>query len=211
MELNLCLCFFLGFILSSMYGQESSIKLYSKFDLFDTKRYPTWKTIESEPLFFNNLSLAYRRITKREWVHELEGSYSNTGLSLNDFQTKGRGYELRYSLGRYLWKSNDQKVRFLLSGASKLFLHKAQIFSNPDQLRSEITDVGLNLSVFTHLEIDLSKRFYLDINTSFLGMTITSQSWREVSSQSGLESYRGKYRFNALDQGLFRLGVGFRF
>lgn len=203
--------FYLGFIPSSTYGQESGIKLYSKFDLFDTNRYPLWKTIDSEPLIFNNLSLAYRRITKKDWVHELEGSYSNSGLNLNDFQTKGRGYELRYSLGRYLWKSKDQKVRLLLSGASKLFLHKVQFNSGAEQLRSEITDVGINLSVFTHLEIDLSEKFYLDINTSFLGMTLTNQSWKQGPLQGGLESYKGKYRFNALDQGIFRLGVGFRF
>ena len=183
-------------------AQESSLKLYSNFHLFKSNPTPSGLGDYYNDLTSNQFSLAFRNISQRNWVHEIEGSYLSTDLGF----AESKGYNLRYSLGRYLWKSKNQKVRFLLSGASRIFYNRLRVVSESENL-----NIGLNLSFFTHLEIDLSNRFYLDINGSFLGMTISDKSWKQGPLQGPPNTFDGKSSFNGLNDRLLRVGVGFRF
>ena len=201
------ICFFSLFIFSGTSAQETSVKLYSNFYLFNSRPLPVTLSNPYDEFSFNNLSIAFREITKREWVHEIEGSYASTDVGY----AESKAYNIRYALGKYLWRSKNQKARFLLSGASRLFYQRSQIVSTGDNLNNIINDVGLNLSLFTHLEFDLSKKFYLDINASILGMTLSRQSWKQGPLQGELQSFGGEYNFNALNERLLRIGVGFRF
>lgn len=188
-------------------AQESSVKLYTNFHLFKSNPMPTGLGDYYDELTSNQLSLAFRKISQRDWVHELEGAYLSTDLGF----AKSKGYNIRYSLGRYLWKSKNERIRLLLSGASRVFYNRLSLVSERENLNTIRRDIGLNLSLFTHLEIDLSKKFYLDINGSFLGVTISDNSWKQGPLQGPLNTYNGSSILTGMNDRLLRVGVGFRF
>lgn len=210
-RIQIILCsFFCVFILSTSRAQESSLKLYYSFPSSQYGPHPFFR-FQNPPSSLYKLSLAYQKRVNNGWKYEIEGGLSPISIEDN---FKEFGFFGRFSLGKYLWMSKNGKIRFSIDLASRGHYYHTNYFRDgtANEGPSHRTLYGVDLRLFNHLEVDISKKLYLDLNASFLGASLSRSIYDSGNISSLPASRLENTEFKAIDgNNLIRIGLGYRF
>ena len=199
-------------VCTSLWAQENSVKLYSNFLYLNSEYIPTRYAYEAKLFNYNSISVAFRRITKRGLIHELEAKAFFKKQNDASGEVQWKDIQVRYQLGAYS-ATLFNKIKIQPAGALTIF-HSTEEIDVADFNEYKITNDrnGFNLSFFIHAEYPISEQLYLDINTSFLGFAFYLD-YRETENPNIAELQRrlGGFHIEWYPTRLLRIGIGYTF
>lgn len=190
-------------------AQQHSLKLYSNF-LYFSDQIPRQYDYEREPFHYNGLTLAYRILTPERRVHEFELWVEPQGRSNDTVAISGIGIHTRYEYGKILNKPLTEVLDLQIGLAGRLYyLHEDVEPNQSNRFHTNYDEFGIELTAPIHLIFNVGERFYIDLNTSFLGAQV-SLDYQKVNNPSIPESQQrqGGLNLNIGGNHFLRLGLG---
>lgn len=203
-------------ILSHRSIAQNSVIIYSNFHYLHYDRTPRhYNGSDYTGLFtFDNVSFAFRR-EKGNVGHEFElklyfNKEERENHKVEQFLIQ-LGYEYGWGLKHKLFKVLDMRFGF----AFRLYNLREEIDSEDylfTTFPTERTVTGIWIGFFTHLEYNLSPRFYLNANTS-IATVKAEQEHLKIDDPNLSEDLRegNLYELGTIYEPILRLGVGYRF
>ena len=205
LSLFLCSTFYLS-------GQDKSIKVYSNFLYLNSERYSILFNPNKKGFEFEQVSLAYRKRNEKTFF-ELEGGLLTFKEELPDFAKDHFDIHIRGEQGFKMRESANGKFLFYISLAAKIYYWREDDLPKTSaNFETNTWSTGLNGALFLRGEYHFNEKFYLDVNTTFLGGTLSAQfSTLKDPILTVNQQTQGGFDFDILSERLLRIGIGYKF
>lgn len=193
------------------FSQTKSIKIYSNFLLFNSDQFPRERDYKPSTINYQGITFAYHSQKPNATFQQIEGRVNIKKTSENGIDINRSAFHIRYEYGKYLVTNKNEKLKFAVSGASKLY-YQFEDISGSLIFTSNDSEVGLNITTFANLEYNFSKNIFLELGLSPFGFNfglVTSKFDNPSIPESRQRS--SSFYFSGFNERLLRLGVGYRF
>ncbi len=207
------LCFiFICLISTIISAQESSTKIYSNW-LYFSEQYPRQFDYDKPDFYFSGLTVAYRKINTKSKFHQFELSLKLKQQDEPDDYFKRISTYIRYERGKHFENKILGIIDFQFSGSGKLYYLKEDINSlSFSEYEAKRTEAGFNFALFTNFGYDLGKRFYIELSTSIIGATISTEFQTVYNPNlTKNQQKQGGFDFDLLDERILRIGLAYVF
>jgi len=202
------------FLFSSFYlsGQNQSIKIYSNFLYLNSERYSLRFNSSQKGFEFEQVRLAYRK-TKEKSFFELEGGLLAFKKEESIFTKNHFDIHIRGEQGFKIRATKNGKFLMYLSLAAKVYYWtEDDLPKTSSSFETNTWTSGLNGALFFRGEYHLNEKFYLDVNTTFLGGNLSVLfTTTKNPALTERQQTQGGFDFDILTERLLRIGVGYKF
>ena len=190
--------------------KEVVINLYTNFLYFNSNYNPSYFEFDRGPIDFFGLTPSISFFSEEsEWIHEFEPRFwyqQRNQQTIKEFEAG-----LRYSIGRYLYRSEEDKIRIRAGLAARTAYYQADFTpTTANDFPVETRNTWFGLSLVGHVEFWITPTIKVDISTlnfsSGIGFDI---EYTDDPALSENQKRKAGFNFNVGGQRIFRVGLGF--
>ena len=206
----------LAFTLSSLtavFSQEKEVvvNLYTNFLYFNSSYNPRYFDFDRGPIDFFGLTPSISFFSEEsEWIHEFEPRFWYQQRNQQTIQELEAG--LRYSIGRYLYRSEADNVRIRAGLAARSTYYQADFTpTTSSDFPIETRSTWFGLSLVGHVEFWITPTIKVDISTLNFSTGLGFESvYTDNPALAEPQKKQGGFNFNTGGQRIFRVGLGFK-
>jgi len=206
------LTFFLLLLSFSINAQNNSIKIYSNISYLNARIVPIKIDAPRALLEFNGVEFGYARDFSDKGFLQVLGGVFYRDRNDNTYEYSRRGYRIQGEVGRYLFKTKDDKLRLYGSAQIRFFSLKEDITRSQLSQPAESSEIGVHAGFIAGVVYNLSHAIYVELGINVLGASLSYDSLKFVAGNNPSNPDQlGSLDFRMGGRRSARLGVGYKF
>ena len=219
-------------------SKNKALKIYTNFHILNTPEASRFQLPDPSGFHFHNISVAFFKNRKKPnrffegefsfLYREKEGDKSITETSFDTIVTPPRlivtqkevpietedlVFRLRFELGRWVKKMNEEKLKLGWSPSVEAFIHSSKETNKSEEsFPATGFNASLKLAVVPRVQYDLTSKLFLDLNIPIQFMSFgLDYNTIENPILTDQQKKQGGFDFDLTGEVLLRLGLGYRF
>jgi len=211
MKFIVCLITMLVFC-SILYGQESSLNLYSSFSFFPNESI-SHVDYGNSKFGYNGLSLGFRKFNERLFFREFELKSGHRAGTQNEVAKTAIYNHIRFEFGKQHSKKLLDKLDLQYGLAFKMFyLYKHHDPEAPNLFSYNKDMIGFGTALFASIDYDFTERLLVQLKVNLIDFTVgTTLHYTNRPDIPEAERSSRENHTNLFGEQAIRLGVGYKF